>query len=57
MIGALEFHLMRHMLWLKIAGIEMCKAYHGMGAGLYVMPTNFYGPGDNHDLENAHVWH
>ena len=41
----------------KIAGIEMCKAYnHQYGCKfISVMPTNLYGPGDNYDLENAHV--
>jgi GDP-L-fucose synthase len=41
----------------KIAGLEMCKAYrqqHGFNA-IAVMPTNLYGPGDNFNLENAHV--
>lgn len=41
----------------KIAGIQMVKAYHrqyGM-AGLNVMPTNLYGPGDNFDLNTSHV--
>ena len=35
----------------------MCKAYrhqHGFNA-IAVMPTNLYGPGDNFNLENAHV--
>ena len=41
----------------KIAGIEMCKAYHQQYGCRFisVMPTNLYGPGDNYDLENAHV--
>jgi GDP-L-fucose synthase len=41
----------------KIAGLELCKAYrrqHGFNA-VAVMPTNLYGPGDNFNLENAHV--
>jgi GDP-L-fucose synthase len=41
----------------KIAGLELCKAYrhqHGFNA-IAVMPTNLYGPGDNFNLENAHV--
>lgn len=41
----------------KIAGIEMCQAYHrqyGMRA-ISLMPTNLYGPGDNYDLQNSHV--
>ena len=41
----------------KIAGIEMCKAYHHQYGCRFisVMPTNLYGPGDSYDLENAHV--
>ncbi len=41
----------------KIAGVEMCWSYnrqHGTRF-LAVMPTNLYGPGDNYDLESAHV--
>ncbi len=41
----------------KIAGIEMCHAYktqYGCNF-ISVMPTNLYGPGDNYDLDNAHV--
>lgn len=41
----------------KIAGIEMCKAYNQQYGCNFVsvMPTNLYGPGDNYDLQNAHV--
>jgi GDP-L-fucose synthase len=41
----------------KIAGIEMCQAYHRQYGSNFisVMPTNLYGPGDNFDLENSHV--
>jgi GDP-L-fucose synthase len=41
----------------KIAGIEMCRAYHRQYGSNFisVMPTNLYGPGDNFDLENSHV--
>lgn len=41
----------------KIAGIEMCKAYNSQYGCRFisVMPTNLYGPGDNYDLQNAHV--
>ena len=41
----------------KIAGIEMCRAYHVQYSSRFisVMPTNLYGPGDNYDLQNAHV--
>lgn len=41
----------------KIAGIKMCEAFRRQyGCNfISVMPTNLYGPGDNFDLENAHV--
>lgn len=42
----------------KIAGIEMCWSYnreYGM-KWLAAMPTNLYGPGDNYDLNNSHVF-
>ena len=41
----------------KIAGIEMCRAYNKQYNTNFVsvMPTNLYGPGDNYDLQNAHV--
>lgn len=41
----------------KIAGVEMCKAYHTQYGCNFVsaMPTNLYGPNDNYDLESAHV--
>ncbi|HMG81433.1 MAG TPA: GDP-L-fucose synthase [Ferruginibacter sp.] len=41
----------------KIAGIEMCQAYHKQYGCRFisVMPTNLYGPGDNYDLQNSHV--
>ena len=45
----------------KIAGIKLCESYnrqYGKSHGIdyrSVMPTNLYGPGDNYDLENAHV--
>lgn len=41
----------------KIAGVEMCRAYHVQYGCRFisVMPTNLYGPGDNYDLQNAHV--
>ncbi len=41
----------------KIAGIRMVQAYrqqYGMRA-ICLMPTNLYGPGDNFDLNRAHV--
>lgn len=41
----------------KIAGIEMCKFYNKQYGTDFItaMPTNLYGPGDNYNLENAHV--
>jgi GDP-L-fucose synthase len=41
----------------KIAGVKMCQAYRrefGFNA-ISLMPTNLYGPGDNFDLQSAHV--
>jgi len=41
----------------KIAGVKLCQALHrefGFNA-ISLMPTNLYGPGDNFDLQNAHV--
>ena len=41
----------------KLAGISLCNAFRRQyGCNfISVMPTNLYGPGDNFDLENAHV--
>ena len=41
----------------KIAGLKMCQAYNAQYGTEFisVMPTNLYGPGDNFNLENAHV--
>jgi GDP-L-fucose synthase len=41
----------------KIAGINMCQAYNRQFGCRFisVMPTNLYGPGDNYNLQNAHV--
>jgi GDP-L-fucose synthase len=41
----------------KIAGLKLCESYNlQYGTNfLSVMPTNLYGPGDNFDLETAHV--
>ena len=41
----------------KIAGIKMCESYNRQYGRDYrsVMPTNLYGPGDNHHPENSHV--
>ena len=41
----------------KIAGIKLAQAFrrqHGCNF-ICAMPTNLYGPGDNFDLESAHV--
>jgi len=41
----------------KLAGLKMCQAYrrqYGFSA-ISLLPTNLYGPGDNFDLETAHV--
>ena len=41
----------------KIAGIKMCEAYRSQYGSdfINVMPTNLYGPGDNHHPEYSHV--
>src|SRR5438132_3383254 len=41
----------------KIAGIKLCQAFAREYGANFVsaMPTNFYGPGDNFDLETSHV--
>lgn len=41
----------------KIAGHKLCEAYHRQHGDdmLTLMPTNLYGPGDDFDLETAHV--
>lgn len=41
----------------KIAGINLCESYRAQyGCNfISVMPTNLYGPNDNHDLEKSHV--
>ena len=41
----------------KIAGIIQCQSYHRQYGCRFIsaMPTNLYGPGDNYDLQNAHV--
>ncbi len=41
----------------KIAGIEMCQAYHRQHNSNFisVMPTNLYGPNDNFHPEHSHV--
>lgn len=41
----------------KIAGIQMCRAYHKQHGfkAISLMPTNLYGPFDNFDLASSHV--
>ncbi len=41
----------------KIAGIKLCQAYRRQYGSDFIsaMPTNLYGPGDNYDLQSAHV--
>ena len=41
----------------KIAGIKLCQAYRRQYGCNYIslMPTNLYGPGDDFDLQRAHV--
>jgi len=41
----------------KIAGVIQCEAFNRQYGTrfLAVMPTNFYGPNDNYDLESSHV--
>jgi GDP-L-fucose synthase len=42
----------------KIAGIRMCDAYRAQYGCNFIsaMPTNLYGPNDNYDLNNSHVF-
>ena len=42
----------------KIAGIKMCQSYNEQHGTNYIsaMPTNLYGPNDNFDLQNSHVF-
>lgn len=41
----------------KIAGVKLCENYRTQyGCNfISIMPTNLYGPGDNYNLQNAHV--
>ncbi|MHB0995550.1 MAG: GDP-L-fucose synthase family protein [Elusimicrobiales bacterium] len=41
----------------KIAALKLCRYYNEQYGTNYisVMPTNMYGPGDNYNLETAHV--
>ena len=42
----------------KIAWIKMCQSYNRQYGTNFIacMPTNLYGPNDNFDLENSHVF-
>lgn len=42
----------------KIAGLELCKSYRKQYNKNFIcaMPTNLYGPNDNFDLQNSHVF-
>jgi GDP-L-fucose synthase len=42
----------------KITGLKMCENYNlTYGTNfIAVMPTNLYGPNDNYDLQNSHVF-
>jgi GDP-L-fucose synthase len=41
----------------KLAGMSMCRAYHDQyGVNfISVLPTNLYGPNDNHDPQQSHL--
>jgi GDP-L-fucose synthase len=41
----------------KIAGVKLCQALRRQSGfnAICLMPTNLYGPGDNFDLQQAHV--
>jgi len=41
----------------KIAGLRMCQSYNRQYGTRFIaaMPTNLYGPGDNFNLDTAHV--
>lgn len=42
----------------KIAGINMCQSYNRQYGTRFItaMPTNMYGPNDNYDSNNSHVF-
>jgi len=42
----------------KIAGIKMCQSFNRQYGTNFIsiMPTNLYGPNDNFDLQNSHVF-
>jgi GDP-L-fucose synthase len=55
--GPLEFTNEPYAI-AKIAGIKLCENYNFQYKTNYkcLMPTNVYGPGDNYDPENSHVF-
>jgi GDP-L-fucose synthase len=57
MTGALEQTNSAYAI-AKIAGLELIKSYRKQFGHKWisVMPTNLYGPNDNFDLENSHVF-
>jgi GDP-L-fucose synthase len=57
MTGALEQSNSAYAI-AKIAGLELIKSYRKQYGHKWisVMPTNLYGPNDNFDLENSHVF-
>ena len=54
--GPLEENIRSYAI-AKIAGIEMCRAYHKQyGCDfISVIPPNIYGPGDNYHPQHGHV--
>jgi GDP-L-fucose synthase len=54
--GPLEENIRSYAI-AKIAGIEMCRAYHKQyGCDfISIIPPNLYGPGDNYHPEHGHV--
>lgn len=54
--GPLEENIRSYAIG-KIAGVEMCRAYHKQyGCNfISVVPPNLYGPGDNYHPEHNHV--
>lgn len=55
--GPLEFTNEPYAI-AKIAGIKLCENYNFQYKTNYkcLMPTNVYGPGDNYDPKNSHVF-
>jgi GDP-L-fucose synthase len=39
---------------MMLAQLQAYRAQYGLG-GIYLLPANLYGPGDNFDLETSHV--